>query len=104
MPINHKVLLPFRIMSTMKIRKTITKSSFCYCQSNWPLRYFNKMNGVELRNIPARSRNHCCRRNITMHSTCVVELLVTVNCIRILSDAQQCFNGEFMSPATMKRM
>jgi len=38
-----------------------------------------------------------------MHFVCVVELQVTVNCIRILSDAQQCFCGEFISPVTMKR-
>jgi hypothetical protein len=32
-----------------------------------------------------------------MHSVCVVDLYVTVNYIKILSVAQQCFYGKFMS-------
>jgi len=32
-----------------------------------------------------------------MHSVCAVELHVTVNDIKILSVAQQCFYGEFVS-------
>ena len=50
-----------------------------------------------------RSRNHCCSGKATMHSLCIAEVHVTVNCIKILSVAQQCFCGEFMSPATTKR-
>jgi len=60
------------------------------------------MNDIELRNIPARSRKHCCRGNTAMDSVCVVELHVTLNCVRIFIETQQCFNGEFISPATMK--
>lgn len=37
-----------------------------------------------------------------MPSVCVVELRVAVNNIKILSAAQICFYGEFMSPAAMK--
>jgi hypothetical protein len=37
-----------------------------------------------------------------MHSVCVVELHITANHIKILIVAQQCFCGEFMSPATIK--
>jgi hypothetical protein len=39
-----------------------------------------------------------------MHSVCVavLKLHVIVNYIQILSAAQQCFCGEFMSPATMQ--
>jgi hypothetical protein len=33
----------------------------------------------------------------------IVELHATLDDIRILSVAQQCFFGEFMSPATVKR-
>jgi hypothetical protein len=36
-----------------------------------------------------------------MHSVCVVQLLVTINCIINLSVAQQCFMVN-MSQATMK--
>ena len=38
-----------------------------------------------------------------MHSVCIAEVHVIVNYINILSIAQQCLCGEFMSPATMKR-
>jgi hypothetical protein len=31
----------------------------------------------------ARSRNHCCSVNTTMHSVCIVELHVTVICTKI---------------------
>jgi hypothetical protein len=38
-----------------------------------------------------------------MHSVCVVvELHVTVNYIKILSVAQQCFYGKFVSPTTIQ--
>jgi hypothetical protein len=37
---------------------------------------------VYKRNIVARSHNHCCSRNTTMHSVCVIEIHVTVNCIK----------------------
>jgi hypothetical protein len=38
-----------------------------------------------------------------MYSVCVVELHVTVNCIKILSVSQQCFYGGCMSPVRIKR-
>jgi hypothetical protein len=38
----------------------------------------------------------------TVHSVCIVELHITVNNIKILSVAQQCFYGKFMSPTTMQ--
>ena len=55
------------------------------------------------RNIVGRSRCQCCSKNATMHSVSVAELRVIVDQIKILSVAQQCFYGEFLSPATMKR-
>jgi hypothetical protein len=42
----------------------------------------------------ARFRNHCCSGNTTLHYVCVVELHVTVNYIKILSVASQCFYGK----------
>jgi hypothetical protein len=36
-------------------------------------------------------------------TVCIVEVHVTFNTITILSVAQKCFYGEFMSPATTKR-
>ena len=50
-----------------------------------------------------RSHNHCCSGKATTHSVCIAEVHVIVNYINILSIAQQCLCGEFMSPATMKR-
>ena len=50
----------------------------------------------------ASSCDHFCGGNATMHSVSVVELHVTVKCIKILSVAQQCFSGKFLSPATKK--
>jgi len=38
-----------------------------------------------------------------MRAVLTVELHVNVNSIKILSVAQTCFNGEFMSQAIMKR-
>jgi hypothetical protein len=52
--------------------------------------------------ITVRSGSHCCSGNTTMFSVCVVELHITVNCTKILSVAQQCFCGKFISPATIK--
>jgi len=49
--------------------------------------------------IAARPRNHF-ELEITMHPVCVFELHVTVSCIKILSAAQECFWGIFMSPTT----
>jgi len=37
-----------------------------------------------------------------MHSVRIMVLRVTVSCIKVLIVAQQCFRGEFLSPATMK--
>ena len=55
------------------------------------------------RNIVARSHNRCCSSKATKHSSVhVVELNVTVNYIQMLSVAQQCFYGKFVSPATIK--
>ena len=54
------------------------------------------------RNVVASSCDHFCGGNATMHSVSVVELHVTVKCIKILSVAQQCFSGKFLSPATKK--
>jgi hypothetical protein len=56
------------------------------------------------RNIVARSRNHRCSWNATMHS-CVIELVhVTVNWTKILANvAQELVDGKFMSPATIRR-
>jgi hypothetical protein len=53
--------------------------------------------------IVAPSRNHCCNGNTKMRSMCIVELQVTINNIKILSVAQPCYYGEFMSPATTQR-
>jgi len=39
-----------------------------------------------------------------LHSVCVFELHGTVNSTKILSVAQQCFYGIFVSPLTIKRM
>jgi len=38
-----------------------------------------------------------------MRSVCIAELDVIVNNIQILNVAQECFYGEFMSPATVTR-
>ena len=51
-------------------------------------------------NVVASSCNHYCGRKGTMRSVSVVELNVTVKCIKILNVAQQCFYGKFASPAT----
>jgi len=51
----------------------------------------------------ARSLNHCCGIKATMHYVCAVELHITINYIKIMSDAQQCFYGNLMSSATIKR-
>ena len=37
-----------------------------------------------------------------MSSLSIVELHVTVNSVKILGVEQECFYGEFMSPATIK--
>jgi hypothetical protein len=55
------------------------------------------------RKIVLRSRNRLCSGKATMHSVCIAAVHVTVSCIKILSVAQQCSCGLFMSPATMKR-
>jgi hypothetical protein len=46
------------------------------------------------RNIAARSRVHCCNINGTVRSTSTDELRLTVNNIKTLGFAQQCFYGE----------
>jgi hypothetical protein len=38
-----------------------------------------------------------------MHFVCTVELNVAVSNIEIVSVAQKCYYGEFMSPITIKR-
>jgi hypothetical protein len=48
-------------------------------------------------------RVHCCNGNATMHSAFIVDLLVTVNNIKILIVVQKHFYGEFISPATRER-
>jgi hypothetical protein len=53
--------------------------------------------------IVGLSSNNGCRGNTTMNSVYVVaELQVTVNYIKTLSVAQQCFYGTFRSSATVK--
>jgi hypothetical protein len=54
-------------------------------------------------NTVARSRNHFCSGNTTMHSVCIFELYVTINYIKISRIAQQCNYGNLMSPSTVKR-
>jgi hypothetical protein len=51
----------------------------------------------------ARSRDHFCSGKATMRCVYVGELCVTVNCINILSVAQQCLYGKFVSSATINR-
>jgi len=53
-------------------------------------------------NIAARSRKHFCDGNIIRHCVCIVETDVTIYYIKILSVAQQCFYGQFVSLATIK--
>jgi len=53
-----------------------------------------------LRNILARSGNRCCSINATMRAVCTA----TVSNMIILSVAEKLFCGEFMSPATLKRI
>jgi hypothetical protein len=55
------------------------------------------------RNMVARSLNQCSSGKATRHYVCVLGVHVTVNYMEILSVAQQCFYGTFMSPATIKR-
>ena len=55
------------------------------------------------RNIMARSRNHSYSGNTTMHSVGRAELNVTVSCVKIQSDAQECFHGKFISLYTIKQ-
>ena len=78
----------FPIIPTIKSQKT-GKGSFRYCHSNWLFAYFNKKHGVVLRNILVRSLHHLCGGNKTTNSVCVVESQVTLNCLKIFSDAQQ---------------
>jgi hypothetical protein len=54
-------------------------------------------------NNVALSRDHCCCGNTTMHSVPVAEHHVTVDGIKILSIAQECFCCKFMLQATLKR-
>jgi hypothetical protein len=39
----------------------------------------------------ARSSNHCCSGDATIHPVCIVEILVTVNCLKILGVPQQVY-------------
>jgi hypothetical protein len=57
-----------------------------------------------VRDIVSHANNHSCTEHKTIRSLSVVELRVhvTVECIKILSVAQQCFYGQFMSPAKIK--
>ena len=49
-----------------------------------------KVDNVRTRNIVARARNHCCHRNATMRSLCIiVELRAAVNNIKRLSVATE---------------
>jgi len=53
------------------------------------------------RSIIARSVNQCCiKKQQWVVCVCVDELHLTINYIKILSVAQQCFNGKVISPAT----
>jgi len=52
------------------------------------------------RNIPARSLNHGCS-GTQQCIVCTVELHVSANSIIIMSVAQKCLNGEFISLATL---
>jgi hypothetical protein len=61
----------------------------------------NKMDSVRLTNIVSHSRNHCCSGKAVVHSVFIIT--VTVGYIKILSDAQQCLCGKFMSPVKVKR-
>jgi hypothetical protein len=54
------------------------------------------------RKIVGLSPNHCCRRHARVRCVRIVELQTTVDDIRILSVAHQCFCGEFISPASIK--
>jgi hypothetical protein len=53
------------------------------------------------RDTMTRSRNRCYSGETTMCSVHIVEL--PVNYIKIHTDAQQCFFGSLMSPATIKK-
>ena len=53
-------------------------------------------------NTVARSRNHHCIREATVHFERIIELHVTVNYINILRVAQENFYRKFMFPATIK--
>ena len=53
-------------------------------------------------NNVAHSHNYCCSGNTTMHCVCVAVIVVelqvtTVNYIKILIIAQQCFYCEFVT-------
>jgi len=55
------------------------------------------------RKLVARSRNHCCRGNATMHSLCIAEVHFSVNSIGILTVVRKkYFKDEFMYLAGMK--
>lgn len=54
-------------------------------------------------NTDERSLYQCRNYNATMRYVCITELDVTVRNIKILSVAQECFYGEFMSPASITR-
>ena len=52
-------------------------------------------------NIEARSLNHCCSGNTTMHAVCAVELHVT-QLYKVLSVRQQCCYGKYLLPEKIK--
>ena len=49
-----------------------------------------------------RSRNHFAAKTATHYMRVTVQLQATVNCIYVLSDAQQSLFGKFISPTTMQ--
>jgi hypothetical protein len=51
---------------------------------------------------PSLKYSPLCEANATMRPVCIVELHGTVDDKKILTVAQQCFCGKFMSPVTIK--
>jgi hypothetical protein len=47
-------------------------------------------------NVVELSGDHCCNGKATITSACIVEMFVTINNIKILRVAQNCFYGEFI--------
>jgi len=52
-------------------------------------------------NIVTPKHNQCSNENVGPPAACIVKIYVTANNIQILCVVQQCFHGEFISPATI---